>query len=586
MRRWIGPALILLSAAVATSPILLHRPFCGDDFEFHIVSWFDVNQSWRHGVLYPHWLQAANFGAGEPRYMFYSPLTWVLGAALGFVLPWQAVPAALVFLLLAGTGLATRKLALELLPDGAATLAGCATLFTGFALFTAYERTAFAELTGGFWIPLLLLFALRQSNPEAGFWRRVLDGSTLPLALLVAGCWLSNGPAGVMATYLLAFVAITACILTRSLAPVVRTGVATVLGISLGAFFLFPAASEQSWADLHAATDYPVFQIENNWLFAHHTDAVLAPFAPFLHRTSVLATFMVTLALLSGTALLLRSRGRCDNSRRAWWVVLALIPLLVLLLQFPVSLIIWNSLPKLRFLQYPWRWLLVLEAPAAILFVGAVWPNQDSRPWRRTALGILCGMAFLAVTFAAGKTFLRACKVWETLPSISALYYSGRGLEGTDEYEPPDADHWQIAKGLPDACLTTDSDTVLGLKTGENEIPVWNSQEGSCEAVFQARERNASHLRISGTVPDAGFLVLRLSRYPAWKVTLNGLDPGELPERDDGLIAIPVQKGPVDLKVDWTATPDVIAGRAMSLVGLVLLVGVGFLERRNSRPRL
>jgi hypothetical protein len=161
--RFAGPAVILLAAAVAIAPQLLLGNSCGHDFDFHLVSWFDCLNSWRHGILYPHWAASTNFGAGEPRFVFYPPLTWMLGAALGSILPWQFVPVALTFLLLAATGLATRLLAREALTDGAATLAGCTALFSGYALFTAYERTAFGELTGGFWIPLLLLFALPES---------------------------------------------------------------------------------------------------------------------------------------------------------------------------------------------------------------------------------------------------------------------------------------------------------------------------------------------------------------------------------------------------------------------------------------
>ena len=143
-RRFLGPALIVLAAALATAPILLHGSYCGDDFEFHVVSWFDVQQNWLHGIPYPHWMPSANYAAGEPRFMFYPPMTWMLGGALGFVLPWALVPVALVFLFLSATGLAVRALALEALPDAPATLSGCAALLSGFALFTAYERTAFA----------------------------------------------------------------------------------------------------------------------------------------------------------------------------------------------------------------------------------------------------------------------------------------------------------------------------------------------------------------------------------------------------------------------------------------------------------
>ena len=129
--RFIGPAVILLAAAAATAPQLLRGNSCGHDFDFHLVSWFDALNSWRHGIFYPHWAPSANYGAGEPRFIFYPPLTWMLGAALGLVLPWPLVPIALTFLLLAATGLATRALARQALSDAPATLAGCAALFSG-----------------------------------------------------------------------------------------------------------------------------------------------------------------------------------------------------------------------------------------------------------------------------------------------------------------------------------------------------------------------------------------------------------------------------------------------------------------------
>jgi hypothetical protein len=168
--RFAGPTLILFAAAVAVAPQLVHGNSCGHDFDFHLVSWFDCLTSWRHGIVYPHWTPSANFGAGEPRFVFYPPLTWMLGAALGMVMPWQFVPVALTFLLLAGTGLGTRALARQALDDGAATLAGCAALFSGYALFCAYERAAFGELAGGFWIPNLPRSARKDGAPSWLWW--------------------------------------------------------------------------------------------------------------------------------------------------------------------------------------------------------------------------------------------------------------------------------------------------------------------------------------------------------------------------------------------------------------------------------
>lgn len=589
-RRWLGPTLILFAAALATAPILLHGSFCGDDFEFHVVSWFDVQQSWRHGVFYPHWMASANYGAGEPRFMFYPPLTWMLGAALGFVLPWQLVPIALVFLLLAATGFATRALALEALPDATATLAGCASLFSGFALFTAYERTAFAELTGGFWIPLLLLFALRDGGKAAPLWRRALNGTTLPLALILAGCWLSDGPIGVMASYLLAGVALASSVLNRSWAPILRAAIAAVLGIALAAFYLIPAAWEQRWVDLRAAIDYPVFNIQNNWLFARHTDPLLAPFGIFLHRASLIFASMITIALLSLLILFLRRRSSTHTSTgqldRRWWIPLALIPAAVLVLQFPISLPVWNLLPKLRFLQYPWRWTLLLESPMAIFAAAAIWPTRSARRWMQLTFAGLCGLVFISATVFEARTFLRVCQEGDTVADLLAMYRAGGGLEGTDEYEPVDSDHWKIAKGLPDACLTANSDTALGVAKTDDAIPEWRPEQGSCAATAKAQFREPEQMHISMVASHSGFLILRLLSYPAWRITLNGQPAGQSGQRDDGLIGVPVSQGPVDVAVDWITTADVIAGRCVSGLALVLLIGLGLVERRGTRSRL
>ncbi len=175
----LGPAVIVFAAAIAMVPQFIRGSSCGHDFNVHLVSWFDCLNAWRHGILYPHWTPSANYGAGEPRFVFYPPLTWMLGAALGAILSWNLAPIALTFIIFAATGLATRALALEALDDAPATLAGCVAIFSGFTLFTGYERCAFPEFAGGFWLPLILLFVLRDRFPSASLVRRSFDGSTV-----------------------------------------------------------------------------------------------------------------------------------------------------------------------------------------------------------------------------------------------------------------------------------------------------------------------------------------------------------------------------------------------------------------------
>jgi hypothetical protein len=508
----------------------------------------------------------------------------MLGAALGSVLPWAAVPGAITFLLLAGSGLATRTLARQALDDAPATLAGCAALFSGYTLFTAYERSAFGELAGGFWIPLLLLFALRQSDPAGSVWKRALDGSTLPLALVIAGAWLSNVPLGVMCCYLLAAVALAAALLARSWAPVLRAVLAAGLGLGLASFYVIPAAWEQRWVDIRQVTEDPGEMIENSWLFARHADPALQFHDTELYRVSLLAATMLAVALLG--LLVAWKRGKLPADRR-WWIPLALIPAAVFFLQLPVSLPVWNLLPKLRFLQFPWRWLAVLEAPMAIFFAAAIW---FAGRWRRKAVLSLCTVVFLSAAAAAGRFFYQPCYVEDAVPGMLDVYRSGIGFAGTDEYGPPGSDSSLVATGLPVACLVTDPGMTLGAPpTDENADPtvlVWNPTQKSCQATFdeapQSYAIQPESLRVDAFTAHPGYLILRRRNYPAWRVKVNGNPIHALPQRDDGLMAVPVQQGRLDVTVDWTTTPDVLVGRSLTCLSLLLLTWLGFLERRLS----
>ena len=595
LRRWVGPMLILLAAAFAVAPQLLHGNSCGHDFDFHLVSWMDAQQGWRWGIPYPHWTSSANYGAGEPRFVFYPPLTWMLGAAMGLVMPWQLVPIALTFLLLAGTGLATRALAREGLDDGPATLAGCVAIFSGYALFTAYERSAFGELAGGIWIPMLALYLVRQrgtAKAEAGWAAhlgRSLNGSAT-IALLIAGAWLSNAPVGVMASYLLAAVAAVLALRQRSWLPVVRASVGIALGLGLAAVYLVPAAWEQKWVDIGEATNDPGLRVENSWLFAHHADPALASHDSELQKVSLIGAAMIALALAGVVVAWGRGRLRKNtHCARGFWLVLAAIPVAVLLLQLPVSWPLWNFLPKMRFLQFPWRWLVAVEAPMGIFIAAAAWP---AKLWRQIAVAAVCALAFAGMVYVAGHTWFQACDDEDAVAPMVAVAKTGAGFAGTDEYQPQGADDTQLAQGLPGACLVTNADTTLGNlpkgDQGDDGIPVWDDEQGSCDQTFPAspvRVRGrAEHFGLLAVTDHAGYLVLRLTSYPAWQVTVNGRVATELPKRDDGLLAVPVLAGPVTLSVDWTTTPDVVAGRRLSVVSLLAIAALVLLNRRR-KPR-
>ena len=179
---------------------------------------------------------------------------------------------------------------------------------------------------------------------------------------------------------------------------------------------------------------------------------------------------------------------------------------MVLFLQFPISLPVWNLLPKLRFLQFPWRWLLVLEAPMGIFFAAAVWPGKSARRGLRVKVATVCSVCLLASMVLAAKTLFRVCKPDDSLPQLLGSFQSGAGFWGADEYAPPGGDNSSVATGLPDACLATDFDTELGIPPVPEYNPVWRADQGSCTPIA-AELRQPEHWHATAVANHAGVLI-------------------------------------------------------------------------------
>jgi hypothetical protein len=554
-----GGLLIAGTALLAVGTLIVRGNTCGHDFDFHLLSWMEVARAWHAGLFYPYWIQDANYGAGEPRLIFYPPVSWLLGSLLGTVFGWHVAPVLFVLLALSAAGSSMYLLAREWAPPDAAAFAACLYMVNPYAMFVTYERSALGELLAGAWLPFMVLFALRRRS------------SVAPLGLSVAALWLTNSPAAVMGSYLLAILALGMWIAERKPWPALRATGGMALGLGLAAFYIVPAAYEQRWVQIERAIT-PGMRVQDSFLFAHTAN-------DFHNQVLKTASWIFVGEIVVGAIVAyLAWRKRADGSARV--LLSATLPI-ILLLQLPVSDVIWKFTPHLKFLQFPWRWLLPLSVVICVLAAMALGASLAKSVRTR----LLSFAMILVLAIGSGWMFFQPCDDEDAVGPQVAAFHQGGGTQGTDEYTPVGVDNASVQQGLPLVRVLRDADDDAANSTaGDN--PDWRAGDpGSVAARVEAKALNAEHWILSLSTPESGYAVLRLMDYPSWQVSVDGRQVTSRLHRKDGLMTVPVTTGSHTISVQWSATRDVVAGRILSAFALLGLVGTVLLERRVGRTK-
>ncbi len=537
--------LALLLVAVAATAVIAPMFFLGNasghDFQFHLASWLDVAGQWREGILFPRWAEWANWGYGEPRFVFYPPGSWMLGATLGTLLPWKMAPGAFIWLALLLAGYSMWRFAHEWLTPGEAAAAAVLYAVNPYHLIIVYYRSDFAELLASALLPLALCGMVRLLREG---WRG-LQFLAVPFAVI----WLSNAPAAVLATYSLMLLFLVASILRRSFRPLLLGGVSMATGFGLAAFYIFPAAYEQRWVQIHQALA-DLLSPDQNFLFTHAIDP---EFMWFNWRVSGVAMGVM---LITGIATVLVARRRREFPE-VWWMLLAL-GAIATLLMFPPSLILWRVLPKLEFVQFPWRWLGVLDFVFAFFVAAAI--GRAKRPW-------IGGLA-IALTLTTLASALVYDGWWdsEDIPVLIKAIQTGRGYEGTDEYQPLGCDRYELPGSDPEG-------EIIGKPAPR--IQEFDGQtrgfKPAPDGTLRIERWTANDKRITTQSTTPVTLALRLLNYPGWHVQVDGISahPGAAPETAQMLVAIPT--GAHQVEMQFSNTWDRIAGVIISAIFAILL---------------
>lgn len=564
MRDRLHLLIVPAGALLAVLPLIVIGSSCGHDYGFHVLNWLEVNTQWKQGLLLPHWEFTAAFNSGEPRFVFYPPLSWMIGALLGFVIPWVAAPATLIWLALTASGFTMYRLAREWTTEAAALIAAGFYMVHPYMLFTAFERAAYAELLAAAWVPLVMLAILR---PYISAWK---------LALAVALLWVTNNPGAVMGCYSLALLAVIRVawiwIFQKQPRPAmkdaVRMAAGTCLGLALAGFYLVPATLERTWVDI-SMVRAPGTRYQDNFLFGH---SVSISHTAILRTASLCMVALLACVVAFAAIAFLRKDKQAESAptvdrigyRRFVTLALLLLSLFVGFLLTATSTPLWRLIPELKYLQFPWRFGTILGATAAALLALAL-----GRTRLRLSLAIPCALAIPLLLGAVGNHFFRQyCDASNDVEGMVAAFRVGETHDSTDEYTPATANMYAIGHDNPAAWLA-----------GTPTAPPPNQVAGPQYVSLHDR------LHFVVTSPTPAFYVINLRDYPAWHVTLNGKASTNRPHREDGLIVVPIPGGQSQIDITWTTTPDHIRGwiiSALAVATFLLLWGRDQLRTRHA----
>ncbi len=359
-----------------------------------------------------------------------------------------------------------------------------------------------------------------------------------------------------MASYGMALVFAWATMRQRSVWPGLRGVAGLVLGFGLAAFYLLPAAYEQQWVNIEQALSSGL-QPAQNFLFTVIDDPEHTLFNWIASGIAILLIVVTGCAALGSRRKITSPEPSTqrENSRSETWIVVLILATAGTVLMLPVTNIFWKFLPKLRFVQFPWRWMCLLAVCYAFFLACAF--GRLRRGWILPVVVALLSVGTAAVLVQAGW--------WDTedLPTLRAAIADGSGFDGTDEYDPRGDDHYNLpAKASEAVVLAAEDSEDAPAPKAQVRIEKWTAVE--------------KRLLISS--PAAAKIALRLLDYPAWQVEVNGRNV--MPEHSEGTaqMVVPVSAGDSEIRLQFVTTWDRRLGGVLSLLSVVvvaLMLSVG-----------
>jgi len=567
---WVGLTLLLLALLAAlplwTGPGIVNTRGGGDSpFLFFRVHQLVANL--REGVFPARWMPDAAYGLGYPFFNYYASLPYYLAALfnlIGFdLLIAIKLVQTLGFVFAAGAMLhwADRHMKIR----SVSWLIAVAYTVAPYHLINVYVRgDSLSEFYAFIFYPLILWSIDRVlESPRSFGWLALSYGGLIvthnvsalifsPFALLYVGSQLFKSN------------------LQNLKSKIIALLIGFAFAFALSAWFWLPALGEANLVQLdnqttgyfNYAEHFRAANLVQNSIGFDYAITVDAqsntPFAMGLVQAIVIVAGLV--------AVIVTWRRSNDKPFRTF----ALLGLSIATLMItPVSKPVWDTLPLLPLTQFPWRFLSIQAFFGAIVigYLGVVVKHHVSR----ITLSGMIGFALAASVLLPLHPDYLPIRADEITPARLQLYEAFTGNIGTTIR----------AEYLPRTMIPR---PYTGRQINEpSAVPLTANVLHGIATATQVERRIARQIWTAKVSSDQATLILPITYWPGWSVTVDGRAIPIESAPDLGTIQIDVPRGEHHIDLQLGRTPLEQASEwiaLLAMIGLIGWLGVSAVNRR------
>ncbi len=386
---------------LAVSLPLFHNTFFRAHDYVHAARIIEIVRSLKDGDFPVRWSSNFGYGFGMPLFEFYAPLPYYTGAIL-YLLGMNVVTAIKTLFVLCSflTFLGMYRLGSRLFGRAGGILSAVALTMAPYRAVNLYVRGALSEAWGIMALPWILLGIVQIIKKEQNGWMNLLAGLCI-LFLSHNITTLIFIPISVLFAISYWFIDYTKKMKTgwfdlNKMVSLILIGLTYLFGIGLAAFYLFPALTENSFTKVGQIFQ-GYFSYNNHFLYFRQFFVPNWGYGGSVWGPDDGLSFFLGYGQLFGLAMLLiwlgkelsnrlkaaalKKKGVELLSKRKEVVFLPLVSVVLMGVAIFMTLLkskfIWDALPFMVTVQFPWRWLSVVILFLALLVgMGTLYIHQ------------------------------------------------------------------------------------------------------------------------------------------------------------------------------------------------------------------